>query len=122
MAKHLLCILVAAGTLVACDSDDEGGDPLCDKAAQVAPRLAAKFAPCVAATGEEAGIATGESCRGELASCSEADRQLVETVLECLDALPACEPAARTAFLDAYRGCVPAPAALSASCRAFGAE
>ena len=122
MVKHLLWVLIAAGTLAACDSDDERRDPLCDRAAEVAPRVAAKFEPCFGATGDDAAVSTREACSAELGACDEADRRIVSTVLDCLEALESCTPATREAFLDAYRSCTPSPTGLSASCRALPAQ
>ena len=121
MTKRQSLILVWAVALAGCGSGASSSSRLCDKAAQVASRVAVKFSPCLSAppNGDNTGIATGQTCQNQLANCNEDDMRILDGVLDCFDGLPTCSTATKSDFFDTYQRCIPSPTGLSATCTAL---
>jgi hypothetical protein len=120
MTKRFLSlgVAVAAIALTGCGSDSAPSTPagLCDKAASLAPGITAKFAPCTSAVGGVS-IPTGTACTTAVASCSDADRAILNTLLDCLNGLPTCSAANPTPFTNALAACGdPTSKGVSAAC------
>jgi hypothetical protein len=115
-----LCIAVAAVAVVGCGSSSSSTPAgLCDKATSAAPGIAAKFTPCFGTTGGGVTVPSGTSCTTAIANCSDADRAVLNSLLDCLSGLPTCSTATQTDFLNKLSACGdPTSKGVSAACAA----
>lgn len=98
-----LCALLLAG----CGS-------LCDRAEASAKAFTDKATPC-GATNPNPRF-DRMACEASMGACSSADVGALGTYLDCLDALPACEPAKSAAFSAAVLECAAPMMTLSDGC------
>jgi hypothetical protein len=115
MTKRLLCSAVAAVVLAACGSDNPASSnaSLCDKATSLAPGIQAKLSQCTTLSGAF-NVPTGTSCATELANCTQADRDILNRSLDCVNGLPTCTTATIADFGTRASACV--PTGLSSAC------
>lgn len=106
MSRRLITAL-AALLLAGCGS-------LCDRAEATATSFTNKAMPC-GATNPNARF-DRMACEASMNACSSADVQALSAYLDCLDALPACEPGKSADFSAAVLDCAAPMTALSDGC------
>ena len=82
---------------------------LCDRSSQAASK---KKGDC----GDVVSPLLGAMCSNNLKSCSDADQQLLDTVITCTEQLPTCSATAKDAWKLQQEGCTGQLAALSRPC------
>jgi hypothetical protein len=87
---------------------------LCDRANSAAESFTGKAMPCGATDGTP--DFRRAACESGMSSCSEKDRQTLYAYFDCLDRLPACEPAKSSAFSAAVLACADPMVGVSAGC------
>lgn len=102
-----LAAALAALLLAGCGS-------LCDRAEASAHAFTDKAMPC-GATSPNARF-DRLACEASLGACSAADVKALTAYLDCLDALPACDPAKSAEFSAAVLDCASPMTGLSAGC------
>lgn len=91
-----------------------GCGSLCDRAESSAKSFAEKAMPCGATSPSPRFDRT--ACEASLGACSPADLTALSAYLDCLDALPACDPAKSADFSAAVLECAAPMSRLSPGC------
>ncbi|MEW6434089.1 MAG: hypothetical protein AB1730_21520 [Myxococcota bacterium] len=91
-----------------------GCGSLCDRAEASAKSFTEKAAPC-GATNPNPRF-DRMACEASMGACSPADVRALGTYLDCLDALPTCQPAKSTAFSTAVLECAAPMTTLADGC------
>jgi len=79
---------------------------LCDKLDAATTDFAAKAGPCFSTVPSLA--FTASVCRASIDKCSSADQQRITDYTNCIEALPACTPAAVQSWTTSFQGCTTA--------------
>ncbi|RKI04582.1 hypothetical protein [Corallococcus sp. AB038B] len=111
---------MASLTLTAC-----GGGDYCDRNEDLADDLASKAEECGVTgtdkpTDEEVEAAT-KACKTALDSCSDADKDLLDSALDCVEKVESCSDkseAQQTSFFLALATCYSKASGVSAACQA----
>lgn len=107
MRQLLLCASVALlGIATGCAKD------VCDRSSAYDP--ASKKGDCDVSI---RGRVLGDACTSGLGACSDADKDTLDALLECHQALPVCASGEVDAFVQAQDACFARASSLSESCR-----
>ncbi|MFY1824621.1 hypothetical protein ACN47A_01780 [Myxococcus fulvus] len=114
--KKLMYGLMAAGTLlfgVGC-----GSSSACDDLADANRALSDKVEACGSETGMEDDDFDQGRCEDALEACSDADRDRLSDLADCIQGLPDCRAGSEMEWVDQFSACFQRTAGLSAACAA----
>ncbi len=104
-------VVVIALVFIACG----GSDDLCSKLGTALNGFSTKATPC---TQTPPAISfTAAQCNATLARCTDADKRIISSFTDCLNALPTCSTATQTTWSNQVQTCVNNANTLSANCR-----
>jgi hypothetical protein len=91
-----------------------GCGSLCARADAAAKAFTAKAMPCEATTPSPR--FDRQACEASMGQCSAQDAKTIDAYFDCLEKLPACDPAASAAFSAAVLACADPMQGVSAGC------
>jgi hypothetical protein len=122
MKKNLVCTVAAALALGGCGGSSSSNpatsiSALCDKVASLSSNISAKFTPCASGGATVNLPPNSQACQTTMAACdNSSDLNVLNTAVDCMNALPTCSLATLSDFATKAHAC--APTGLSPACNA----